>query len=149
MMRLGMPFCHDLVALRKTVYMQSFLIRRPATKADAVWRICLLQRFAIAHTIYAKISTPAHNYGANKRRGTTNPARHERLSMDGAFCGVAGLGLRYFRQFVDELCRADSRANLTRHRNWHARGSVGHAAVDWYLNLTPADRLVRRRHYFW
>jgi hypothetical protein len=43
MMRLGMPFRNDLIALRKAVNVQTFLIRWAAAKANACWRILLLK----------------------------------------------------------------------------------------------------------
>lgn len=36
MMRLRMPFRHDLIALGEAIDVQSFLIRRPTPEADAI-----------------------------------------------------------------------------------------------------------------
>ncbi len=44
MMRLGVPCRYYFIAVRKAVDMQSFLIRRPTAKADALWRVPFLQR---------------------------------------------------------------------------------------------------------
>ncbi len=42
MVRFRVPYGNDFVAFGKAIHMKSFLIRRPAAEADAVWGEFLL-----------------------------------------------------------------------------------------------------------
>ena len=58
--RLGMPACDDLFTIREAVDVETFLIGRPAAKADACRRILLLQGKVFGH-IFMQTSTPGEN----------------------------------------------------------------------------------------